>query len=81
MNGIMTPSSKHEGELLQDADHIFVDANTDATSSDNDVKSTVLQEYDNALNSYNNKGDTIGETTTIPSTDTSGDKLSSHGGV
>ena len=66
--------------LLQDADPIFVDAKTDDTSSDNDVKSTVLQEYEEPLNSHNNS-DTIGETTTIPSTDTSGDKLSSHGGV
>jgi len=58
-------------ELLQDADPIFVDAKTDDTSSDNDVKRTVLQEYEEPLNSYNNRGDTIGDTTTIPSTDTS----------
>jgi hypothetical protein len=60
-------------EVLQDADPIFVDANTDDTSSDIDVKVAVLQEYENALNSYNNKGDTIGDTTTVPPTDTSQD--------
>ena len=58
-------------ELLQDADPIFVDAKTDDTSSDNAVKSTVIQEYQEPLNSHNNRGDTIGETTNTPSTDTS----------
>ena len=57
--------------LLQDADPIFVDAKTDDTSSDNAVKSTVIQEYQEPLNSHNNRGDTIGETTNTPSTDTS----------